>query len=146
VKYYGFYKGAFAALKSKTATMDTLITLGTSAAYFYSLFVLLFPNILGYQVYFETSAVLMTFIIFGKWLEAVTKGKTSEAIKKLIGLQPKIATVIRDGKEFQVQIKDVVIGDVIIVKPGQRIPVDGIVLEGTSSVDESMITGGEHPN
>jgi len=142
---YGFYKGAFSALRSKTATMDSLISIGTSAAYFYSLFVVLFPNILGEHVYFETSAVLMTFIIFGKWLEAVTKGKTSEAIKKLIGLQPKTATVIRNGKEVQVQIKDAMIGDVIIVKPGQRIPVDGLVIEGHSSVDESMITGESIP-
>jgi Cu+-exporting ATPase len=142
---YGFYKGAFSALRSKTATMDSLISIGTSAAYFYSLFVVLFPNILGEHVYFETSAVLMTFIIFGKWLEAVTKGKTSEAIKKLIGLQPKTATVIRNGKEVQVQIKDVMIGDVIIVKPGQRIPVDGLVVDGLSSVDESMITGESIP-
>jgi len=142
---YGFYKGAFSALKSKTATMDSLISIGTSAAYFYSLFVVLFPNILGEHVYFETSAVLMTFIIFGKWLEAVTKGKTSEAIKKLIGLQPKTAIVIRNGKELLVQIKDAIAGDIVTVKPGQRIPVDGLVIEGHSSVDESMITGESIP-
>jgi Cu+-exporting ATPase len=142
---YGFYKGAFSAIRSKTANMDSLIAIGTSAAYFYSLFVVLFPNALGEHVYFETSAVLMTFIIFGKWLEAVTKGKTSEAIKKLIGLQPKTATIIRNGKEIQVQIKDVIIGDIVVVKPGQRIPVDGVVVDGLSSVDESMITGESIP-
>jgi len=125
--------------------MDSLISIGTSAAYFYSLFVVFFPKALGEHVYFETSAVLMTFIILGKFLEAVTKSKTSEAIKKLIGLQPKTATVISNGKEIQVQIKDVMIGDIIIVKPGQRIPVDGFVLEGLSSVDESMITGESIP-
>ena len=142
---YEFYKGAFSALRSKTANMDSLITLGTSAAYFYSLFVVLFPNSLGEHVYFETSAVLMTFIIFGKWLEAVTKGKTSESIKKLIGLQPKTATVIRDEKEIQVPIGDVIKEDIVLVKPGQRIPVDGFVVSGLSSVDESMISGESIP-
>jgi len=144
---YRFYKGAFSSLKAKTASMDTLIAIGTSAAYFYSLFVILFPGIngLGEEVYFETSAVLITFILLGKWLEAVTKGKASDAIKKLMGLQPKIATVIRDGKEMQIQIKNVMVGDVVMVKPGQKIPVDGIVVEGLSSVDESMITGESIP-
>jgi len=138
---YRFYKGAFSALKSKAANMDTLIAIGTSAAYFYSLFVVFFPNNLGNNVYFETSAIIITFIILGKWLETLTKGKASEAIKKLIDLQPKNATVIRDGKEIQIQIKDVVVGDIVVVKPGQKIPVDGIVISGISSVDESMITG-----
>jgi Cu+-exporting ATPase len=143
---YRFYKGAFMSLRAKTASMDTLIAIGTSAAYFYSLFVILFPGIsLGGEVYFETSAVLITFILLGKWLEAVTKGKASDAIKKLMGLQPKIATVIRNGKEMQIQIKDVIVGDVVIVKPGQKIPVDGIVVDGLSSVDESMITGESIP-
>jgi len=144
---YRFYKGAFLSLKAKTASMDTLVAIGTSAAYFYSLFVILFPGIngLGEEVYFETSAVLITFILLGKWLEAVTKGKASDAIKKLMGLQPKIATIIRNGKEMQIQIKDVMVGDVVIVKPGQKIPVDGIVVKGLSSIDESMITGESIP-
>lgn len=142
---YRFYKGAFSALKAKTANMDTLIAIGTSAAYFYSLFVVLFPNILGNNVYFETSTIIITFIILGKWLEAVTKGKTSEAIKKLMGLQPKNATVIRNGKEIQIPIGEVVVGDIVIVKPGQKIPVDGVVIDGVSSVDESMITGESMP-
>ena len=142
---YRFYKEAFSALKAKTANMSTLIAIGTSAAYFYSLFVVLFPDILGKNVYFETSAIIITFVILGKWLEAITKGRASEAIKKLIGLQPKYATVIRDGKETQISIKDVVVGDTIVVKPGQKIPVDGVVIEGTSSVDESMITGESIP-
>jgi len=142
---YRFYRGAFSALKAKTANMDTLIAIGTSAAYFYSLFVVFFPNILGNNTYFETSAIIITFIILGKWLEAVTKGKASEAIKKLIGLQPKTAIVIRNGKEIEIPIKDVVVGDIIVVKPGQKIPVDGIVIDGISSVDESMITGESIP-
>lgn len=142
---YRFYRGAFSALKAKTANMDTLIATGTSAAYFYSLFVVFFPNVLGNNVYFETSAIIITFIILGKWLEAVAKGRASEAIKKLIGLQPKNATVIRAGKEIQIPINDVIVGDIIVVKPGQKIPVDGIILEGLSSVDESMITGESIP-
>jgi Cu+-exporting ATPase len=143
---YRFYKGALLSLRARTASMDTLIAIGTSAAYFYSLSVILFPSIgLGEEVYFETSAVLITFILLGKWLEAVTKGKASDAIKKLMGLQPKTATVIRNGKEMQIQIKDVIVGDIVIVKPGQKIPVDGVVVEGLSSVDESMITGESIP-
>ena len=141
---YRFYKGAFFALKAKTANMDTLIAIGTSAAYFYSVLVTLTP-LFGDHVYFDTSAIIITFVILGKWLEAVTKGKTSEAIKKLVGLQPKTATVIRDGKELQIPIKEVVVGDIVVVKPGQKIPVDGIVVEGFSSVDESMITGESTP-
>lgn len=141
---YRFYKGAFFSLKAKTATMDTLIAVGTSAAYFYSAFVTFNPAF-GDFVYFDTSAVIITFIILGKWLESVTKGKASEAIKKLIGLQPKTAFVIRKGKELEIPIKDVVIGDIILVKPGQKIPVDGVVIDGFSSVDESMLTGESIP-
>ncbi|UCD02657.1 MAG: copper-translocating P-type ATPase [Candidatus Aenigmatarchaeota archaeon] len=142
---YRFYKGAFSALKAKTASMDTLVALGTSAAYFYSLFVMAFPGILGNELYFETSAVLITFIIFGRWLEAITKGKASEAIKKLMGLQPKTATVVRKGKEIDIPIEEVRVGDIVIVKPGQKIPVDGVIVEGLSSVDESMISGESIP-
>jgi P-type Cu+ transporter len=143
---YRFYKGAFLSLRSRSASMDLLIAIGTSAAYFYSLSVIFLPSIgLGGEVYFETSAVLITFIILGKWLEAVAKGKASDAIKKLMGLQPKTAIVIRNGKEMQIQIKDVMVGDIVKVKPGQRIPVDGEVIEGGSSVDESMITGESIP-
>jgi len=140
-----FYRGAFSALKARTATMDTLVALGTSAAYFYSVSVVLLPGLLGGGVYFETSSVLITFILLGKLLEAAAKGRTSEAIKKLMGLQPKTATVIRKGEEMQIPIDDVVVGDMIIVKPGQKIPVDGVVVEGFSSVDESMITGESIP-
>ncbi|MEM5874814.1 MAG: heavy metal translocating P-type ATPase [Candidatus Aenigmatarchaeota archaeon] len=142
---YRFYRGSFYALKSKSANMDTLIAIGTSAAYFYSFFVVLFPDALGDYVYFEISAIIITFITLGKWLESLVKGRASEAIKKLIGLQPKNATVIRNSKEIQVPIEDVVVGDIVVVKPGQKIPVDGIVIEGISSVDESMITGESIP-
>ena len=141
---YRFYKGAFFALKAKTASMDTLIAVGTSTAYFYSVLVTLTPTF-GNYVYFDTSAIIITFVILGRWLEAITKGKTSEAIKKLIGLQPKTAIVIRNGKEIEIPIKEVVVGDIVVVKPGQKIPVDGIVVEGFSSVDESMITGESIP-
>ena len=142
---YRFYKGAWSALKAKTANIDVLIAIGTSAAYFYSLAVVLFSPILGEHVYFETSAIIITFILLGKWLEALTKGKTSEAIKKLIGLQPKTAIVVRKGKEQEIPISQVVVGDIVIVKPGQKIPVDGVVVDGLSSVDESMITGESIP-
>jgi len=138
-----FYKGTWAALKNRTANMDTLIALGTSAAYFFSVYVVLFNPELGQ--YFETSAILITLVIMGKLLEAVAKGKTSEAIKKLMGLSPKTATVIRKGKEIKIKIDDVVEGDIILVKPGEKIPVDGNIIEGSSSVDESMITGESMP-
>lgn len=141
---YRFYKGMFFALKSRTANMDTLIAVGTSAAYLYSASVILIPGF-GSYVYFDTSAVIITFILLGKWFEAITKGKASEAIKKLMGLQPKTATVVRDGKEIEIPISEVVVGDFVIVKPGQKIPVDGEVVEGDSSVDESMITGESIP-
>jgi len=141
---YMFYRGTYFALKAKAASMDTLVAVGTSAAYFYSVLITLMPDF-GSYAYFDTSAVLITFITLGEWLEAVTKGKASEAIKKLIGLQPKTANVIRNGEELQVLIEDVIVGDVIIIKPGQKIPVDGIIVEGISSVDESMITGESIP-
>lgn len=136
------YQSAFTALKSKSANMDTLIVMGTSAAYFYSIFVILSGH--GH-VYFEASAVLITIIVFGRLLEAKAKGKTSEAIKKLIGLKPKTATVIKGGKEIKIKVDDVVVGDKIIVKPGEKIPVDGIIIDGLSSIDESMVTGESIP-
>ncbi|MAG08464.1 heavy metal translocating P-type ATPase [Candidatus Woesearchaeota archaeon] len=138
-----FYKGTWAALKNKTANMDSLVALGTSAAYLFSVYAVLFKPELGQ--YFETSAILITLVIMGKLLEAIAKGKTSEAIKKLMGLSPKTATVIRKGKEIKIKIDDVVEGDIIIVKPGEKIPVDGNIVEGISSVDESMITGESMP-
>lgn len=138
-----FYKGAWSSLKNKSANMDTLIALGTSAAYFYSLYAILFRP--GTGQYFEASAVLITLVVFGKYLEAVAKGKTSDAIKSLMKLSPKTAIVIREGKELTLPAEQVQIDDVFIIKPGQQVPVDGIVIEGVSSIDESMITGESIP-
>ncbi|HEY8416751.1 MAG TPA: heavy metal translocating P-type ATPase, partial [Limnochordales bacterium] len=148
VQFYAgwqFYVDAYHNLRSRTANMSVLVALGTSAAYFYSVAAVLFPG-LGIQgLYFETSAILITLILLGKLLEATAKGRTSAAIKKLMGLQPKIARVLRDGVEVDVPIAEVQVGDVIVVRPGERIPVDGVVLEGRSTVDESMITGESLP-
>lgn len=137
------YKSAWVALKNKTANMDSLIAIGTTAAYAFSVYSIFFVPSLGQ--YFETSAILITFVIFGRYLEAVAKGKTSEAIKKLMELSPKIATVIRNKKEVQIPVDKVLLNDLVLVKPGEKIPVDGIVIEGLSSVDESMITGESIP-
>ncbi|MBE2267409.1 MAG: cadmium-translocating P-type ATPase [Anaerolinea sp.] len=142
--------GAWKALKNRTTNMDTLIAMGSMAAYLYSVAVLI-AIVLGVQdqvgdhVYFETAAVIITLITLGKLLEARAKGKTSEAIKKLMGLAPKTALLWRDGQEVEVAIDDVVAGDTLVVRPGERIPVDGVVLEGRSSVDESMLTGESLP-
>ncbi len=140
---FRFYRGTWYGLKNKMANMDTLVAVGTSAAYFYSLASTYFLK--DAQVFYETSSLLITFVILGKWLEAKTKGKTGEAIKKLMGLQAKTARVIRDGQEFDVLIEEVKVGDVIVVKPGEKIPVDGEIIEGYSSVDESMISGESIP-
>ncbi|MFH1209731.1 MAG: heavy metal translocating P-type ATPase [archaeon] len=137
------YKSAFSALKNKTANMDTLIALGTSAAYFYSVYVIFLDPM--QDQYFEAAAILITFVILGRYLEAIAKGKTSEAIKKLMNLSPKIATVIRNKKEIKISVDEVVLNDIVIVKPGERIPVDGTIIEGSSSIDESMITGESMP-
>jgi len=146
------YKSAWIGLKNKSANMDTLIALGTSAAYLFSVYSIFFQPGLGQ--YFETSAILITFVMLGRYLEAVAKGKTSEAIKKLMQLSPKIATVIRlvknkngkmERREVQISVDDVALGDIVIVKPGEKIPVDGLVTEGSSSIDESMITGESIP-
>ncbi|WP_071393229.1 heavy metal translocating P-type ATPase [Bacillus tuaregi] len=143
-----FYVGAYKALKNKSANMDVLVALGTSAAYFYSLYLSL--QTIGRDahsvgLYFETSAVLITLIILGKLFEARAKGRSSEAIKKLMGLQAKTATVVWNGEEMTVPLEDVISGDVLLVKPGEKIPVDGEILEGTSALDESMITGESVP-
>jgi len=139
---YRFYKGAYNSLRGGGANMDVLVSLGTSAAYFYSIYNL-FNHIMEY--YFEASAIIITLIVLGKLFEAIAKGKTSEAIKKLMGLQPKTALVVRDGKEKDIPLEDLLIGDIIIVKPGERVPVDGIIVEGSSALDESMITGESMP-
>jgi Cu+-exporting ATPase len=141
-----FYRDAYYALKNKSANMSVLVVLGTSAAYFFSVAVLLGGQQIGQQhVYFETSALIITLIILGKLLEAIAKGKTSEAIKKLMGLQPKTARVIRNEKEEEIPLTDVIVGDLIVVRPGEKIPVDGVIREGYSSVDEAMLTGESIP-
>ncbi len=145
-----FYRGAWGALKHRTADMNTLIAVGTSAAYFYSVVAVLFPGIftsggLEANLYFDTSAMIIAIILLGRFLEARARGQTSDALKKLINLKPKTARVIRNGKEEEIAVEDVIVGDVIIIRPGERIPVDGIVKEGFSSIDESMITGESLP-
>ena len=139
-----FYRGTFTALRAKSASMDTLIAIGTTAAYAYSIFSTFYAQGENY-LYYDTSSVIITFIILGRWLEAIAKGKTSEAIKKLMGLQPKTAIVIRNNKEVKISIEDVKVGDVLLIKPGEKIPVDGLIVSGDSSVDESMITGESMP-
>jgi Cu+-exporting ATPase len=137
---WDYYTGGWKSLKNRSANMDVLVAMGSSVAYFYSVAVLLHPA-LGSHVYFETSAVIITLIKLGKMLEARAKGRTGNAIRKLMGLRPKTATIIRDGKEVEVSLKEVKVGDVVVVRPGEKIPVDGLVLEGNSAVDESMLTG-----
>ena len=137
-----FYRGSYHALKSGGANMDVLVALGTSVAYFYSVVAVLQG---WHELYFESSAIIITLILLGKYLEAVAKGRTSEAIKKLIGLQPKTARVIRDGQEVDIPIQEVLVGERILVRPGEKIPVDGKILEGFSTVDESMLTGESIP-
>jgi P-type Cu+ transporter len=138
-----YYVGAYHALRNKSANMDVLIALGSSAAYFYSIPITL--GLLPGHVYFETSAVIITLIRLGKYLEARARGRTSEAIKKLMSLQAKTARVYRDQTEIDISVDDVRIGDIVIVRPGEKIPVDGVVVEGHSSVDESMLTGESLP-
>ena len=138
-----YYVGAYKALRNKSANMDVLIAMGTSAAFFYSL-----PVTFGWlsgHVYYETAAVIITLIKLGKFLEARAKGRTSEAIKKLMGLRAKTACVLRAGQEVEVPVDDVRVSDVVLVKPGEKIPVDGVVIEGRSAIDESMLTGESLP-
>ena len=138
-----YYVSAFKALRNRSANMDVLIAMGSSVAYFYSIFIVL--GLIAGHVYFETAAVIITLIRLGKYLEARAKGRTSEAIKKLMGLRAKTARVIRSGLEAEVPIDEVRVGDVVLVKPGEKIPVDGVVIEGRSAVDESMLTGESLP-
>jgi Cu+-exporting ATPase len=147
---YSFYVNTWKAFKHHAATMDTLIALGTSAAYFYSLFATLFPGFFIAQglmpdVYYETAAIVITLILLGRLFENRAKGQTSEAIRKLIGLQAKTARLIRNGQEIDIPIEQVQIGDVVLVRPGEKIPVDGEVVDGTSTVDEAMVTGESVP-
>lgn len=143
-----FYVGAYKALRNKSANMDVLVALGTSAAYFYSLYLTI--KTIGSEehmpeLYFETSAVLITLIILGKLFEARAKGRSSEAIKKLMGLQAKTAIVFRDGTELEVSLEEVVVGDIVYIKPGEKVPVDGEIIEGRCALDESMLTGESVP-
>lgn len=147
---YRFYIGAWKAFKRHAATMDTLIALGTSAAYFYSLFATVFPNFflsqgLMPEVYYETAAVVITLILLGQWFENRAKGQTSAAIRQLMGLQAQDARVIRNGREIDLPINEVQINDTILVRPGEKIPVDGEIISGNSTIDEAMITGESIP-
>ncbi|MEA3321578.1 MAG: heavy metal translocating P-type ATPase [Bacillota bacterium] len=143
-----FYTGAYKALKNKSANMDVLVALGTTAAYAYSLYLSI--ESIGsdahmVELYFEASAVIITLIILGKLFEVRAKGRSSEAIKKLMGLQAKTALVLRDGKEIEIPLDEVLVGDIVSVKPGEKVPVDGEIVEGQSAVDESMLTGESIP-
>jgi Cu+-exporting ATPase len=145
-----FYRGAWAALKHKTSDMNTLIAVGTSAAYAYSLAMTVAPQFFQARgitpaVHYETAAVIITLILLGRLLEAIARGRTSEAMKRLMGLQAKTARVLHDGHEADIPVEEVGIGDLVIVRPGEKIPVDGVVREGASAVDESMLTGESIP-
>ena len=141
-----FYRGAFNGLRHGYADMNTLIAVGTSTAYFYSAWVTLLPGLsASLDVYYDTSVMIITLVLLGRWMEARAKHNASSAIKKLMGLQPKIAHVEREGKELEVSVEDLTMGDVVLVRPGEKIPVDGILIEGQSSIDESMLTGESVP-
>ncbi|MFT9076446.1 heavy metal translocating P-type ATPase [Ethanoligenens sp.] len=149
-----FYKNAFLALRSRSANMDVLVALGTSAAYLFSVYnvIWVWPhtqmtgmNVGMPHLYFETSSVIITLILLGKYFEAAAKNRTGDAIKKLMGLQAKTARVLRDGETCDIPVADVVAGDTVLVRPGEKIPVDGRILEGNSAVDESMVTGESLP-
>jgi Cu+-exporting ATPase len=145
-----FYRGAWAALRHRTTDMNTLIAVGTSAAYLYSVGLILFPGFFQAQgvareVYFDTSTIIITLILLGRYLEAIARGRTSMAIKRLIGLQPRTARVVRDGTEADIPVAEVLPGDLVVVRPGEKVPVDGVIRSGTSSLDESMVTGESMP-
>jgi Cu+-exporting ATPase len=145
-----FLRGFGKALRHGTADMNTLVTVGTMAAYLYSVGVTVAPQVFRAEgihvgVYFDTAAVLITLIVLGRWLEAKARGRTSEAIKRLLGLQPKIARVRRGGEEVDIAVEAVRVGDMVVVRPGEKIPVDGLVREGHSAVDECMLTGESLP-
>ncbi|HSC76814.1 MAG TPA: heavy metal translocating P-type ATPase [Pseudomonadales bacterium] len=147
---WGFYKGAWIALCTRSINMDFLIALGTSVAYFYSVVVLFFPELLPVEVkqrdvYFETSAVIIAFVLLGKYMEEIIKTKSSAAVRRLLDLKPAIAHVLRDGKQQDIPAEQIMVGEIILVKPGEKIPADGEIVEGSSSVDESMLTGESMP-
>ena len=150
VNYQFYTRGILSVIKTRMATMDTLVALGTGAAWIYSTAIMaaIWSGKAGYSaenLYFEVAGLLIVFILMGKWLEAIAKGKTSEAIKSLMGLQAKTALVVRDGHEIEIPIEEVHTGDEVLVKPGQKIPVDGVIVDGYSAVDESMLTGESIP-
>ncbi len=140
-----FYAGSYKALRNRRANMDVLVALGTTAAYVYSLLVTVLPATFEGAVYFDTAALIISIVLLGRYLEARAKGRASEAIKKLMGLRPRMASVIVDGVETQVPVEDVEVGQLVVVRPGEKIPVDGTVVEGSSAVDESMLTGESMP-
>ena len=142
---WDFHRGAIKTLRHGSANMDTLISLGSTAAYIMSVMATFFPQVIGSVTFYDTTALIITLIFLGKYLEARATGQTNEAIRKLIGLQPRTARVIRAGQEVELPIEQVQVNDELIVRPGEKIPVDGIVLAGLSSVDESMITGESIP-
>lgn len=145
-----FYRGAWGATRHRTADMNTLIAVGTSAAYLYSMAAVLSPGLfttagMEPHLYFDTSAMIIALILLGRFLEARARGQTSKALKNLIGLRPKTATVIHNGKETEIAVEDIQVGDLIMVRPGEQVPTDGIIRDGYSSIDESMITGESIP-
>ncbi|TBW07756.1 heavy metal translocating P-type ATPase [Azotobacter chroococcum subsp. isscasi] len=147
---WSFYKGAFNALRNRTINMDLLIALGTSVAYFYSVAVLFFPEVLPVKVderavYFEVSAVIIAFVLLGRYMEEIIKKHSSAAVRKLLDLKPATARVIRDGEETEIPADSVMVGETVVVRPGERIATDGLVTEGASAVDESMLTGESMP-
>lgn len=147
---WSFYKGAWRAVRTRSINMDFLIALGTSVAYFYSVAVLFFPEVLPVKVeerdvYFEVSAVIIAFVLLGKYMEEIIKKRSSAAVRKLLDLKPAIACVVREGQEMEVPAETIMVDDVCVVRPGQKIPTDGEVVEGRSSVDESMLTGESMP-
>jgi Cu+-exporting ATPase len=146
--YFGwrFYHGTYDAIRNRMGNMDSLIALGTSAAWIYSAIVTFFPSVVSFNgVFFDTAAAIITLVLTGRYLEHLSKGRASEAVRKLIDLQPKLAHVMKDGKEVEIPVEQIEVGDVFIVRPGESVPVDGIVVEGHSSIDQSMITGESIP-
>ena len=143
-----FHAGFLRDLRHRTASMSTLVSIGTNAAYFFSLAVTLWPHVFmpaGGMTYYETGAVVITLVVLGRWLEARARGRTSEAIRRLVSLAPRTARIVREGRELDVPTTEVGVGDLVRIRPGERIPVDGVVLEGASTIDESMLTGESLP-